>query len=111
MEINWRAGRQKLANFKVIFDLFISCFYFIQQQKYKLYYVTLMIFSEIQSKRAHWSFYSSKVKAPADFSHHAILATWISLKRSSVTSVNFIFYECLAEYAASLNLRNVVWAR
>ena len=26
MEINWRAGRQKLANFKVIFDLFISCF-------------------------------------------------------------------------------------
>ena len=79
MEINWRAGRQKLANFKVIFDLFISCFYFIQQQKYKLYYVTLMIISEIQSKRAHWSCYSSKVKAPADFSHHAILATWISL--------------------------------
>ena len=79
MEINWRAGRQKLANFKVIFDLFISCFYFIQQQKYKLYYVTLMIISEIQSKRAHWSFYSSKVKAPADFSHHAILATWISI--------------------------------
>ena len=75
MEINWRAGRQKLANFKVIFDLFISCFYFIQQQKYKLYYVTLTIISEIQSKRAHWSFYSSKVKAPADFSHHAILAT------------------------------------
>ena len=75
MEINWRAGRQKLATFKVIFDLFISCFYFIQQQKYKLYYVTLMIISEIQSKRAHWSCYSSKVKAPADFSHHAILAT------------------------------------
>ena len=52
MEINWRAGRQKLANFKVIFDLSISCFYFIQQQKYKLYCVTLMIISEIQSKRA-----------------------------------------------------------
>ena len=79
MEINWRAGRQKLANFKVIFDLFISCFYFIQQQKYKLYYVTLMIISEIQSKRAHWSCFSSKVKAPADFSHYAILATSISL--------------------------------
>ena len=75
MKINWRAGRQKLANFKVIFDLFISCFYFIQQQIHKLYYVTLMIISEIQSKRAHWSCYSSKVKAPADFSHHAILAT------------------------------------
>ena len=33
MEINGRAGRQKLANFKVIFDLFIFDFYFIQQQK------------------------------------------------------------------------------
>ena len=33
LEINWRTGRQKLANFKVIFDLFISCFYFIQQQR------------------------------------------------------------------------------
>ena len=51
MEINRRAGRQKLANFKVIFDLFIFLFYFIQQQKYKLYYVTLMIISEIQSKK------------------------------------------------------------
>ena len=29
MEINGRVDRQKLANFKVIFDLFI-CFYFIQ---------------------------------------------------------------------------------
>ena len=74
IEINRRAGRQKLVNFKVIFDLFIFCFYFIPQQKYKLYYVTLMIISEIQSKRAHWSCYSSKFKAPADFSHHAILA-------------------------------------
>ena len=52
MEINGRAGRQKLANFKVIFDLFIFCLYFIQQQKYKQYYVTLIIISEIQSKRA-----------------------------------------------------------
>ena len=33
MEINRRAGRQKLAHFKVIFDLFVFCFYFIQQQK------------------------------------------------------------------------------
>ena len=49
MEVNRRAGRQKLANFKVIFDLFIFCFYFIQQHKYKLYYVTLMIISEFQS--------------------------------------------------------------
>ena len=80
MEINRRAGRQKLANFKVIFDLFIFSFNFIQQQKYKLYYVTLMIISEIQSKRAHWSCYSSKFNAPADFSHHAILAKRISLK-------------------------------
>ena len=74
-EINGRAGRQKWADFKVIFDLFTFCFCFIHQQKYKLYYVTLMIISEIQSKRAHWSCCSSKFKAPADFSHHAILAT------------------------------------
>ena len=73
MEINRRAVRQKLAIFKVISDLFIFCFYFIQQQKYKLYYVTLMSISEIQSKRALWSCYSSKFKVPADFSHHAIL--------------------------------------
>ena len=26
MEINWRAGRQKLANFKVIFDLLFLAF-------------------------------------------------------------------------------------
>ena len=74
-------GRLKLANFKVIFDLFTFCFYLIQQQiKNKLYYVTLMIISEIKSKRAHWSCYSSKFKAPADFSHHAILAKWLSCK-------------------------------
>ena len=30
------------------------------------------------------------------------------LKRSSVTSVTIILYECLAENVASLNLRNVV---
>ena len=29
MEINRRVGRQKLANFKVIFDLCIFCFDFI----------------------------------------------------------------------------------
>ena len=50
MEINGRVDRQKLASFKVIFDLFIFCFYFIQLQKHKLYYATLMIISEIQSK-------------------------------------------------------------
>ena len=53
MKVNGRVDRQKLANFKVIFDLFIFCFYFIQLQKYKLYYTTLMIISEIRSKRAH----------------------------------------------------------
>ena len=53
MKTNGRVDRQKLANFKVIFDLFIFCFYFIQYQKYKLYYATLMIISEIRSKRAH----------------------------------------------------------
>ena len=37
---------------------------------------------------------------------------WLSalsdVQRSSVTSVTFHFYECLAEYVASLNLRHVV---
>ena len=33
-----------------------------------------MIISEIQNKIAYWSCYSSKSKAPADFSHQAILA-------------------------------------
>ena len=45
MDIN-----RQLANFKVIFDSLIFCFYFFQQQKYKLYYATLMINSEIRSK-------------------------------------------------------------
>ena len=66
MEINGRAGRQKLANCKVIFYLFIFRFYSIQQQKYKLSYVTPMIISEIQNKRAHKSCHGSKFKAPAD---------------------------------------------
>ena len=43
---------QSLAKFKVIFDLFYFCFYFIQQQNYKVYYANLLIISEIQSKSA-----------------------------------------------------------
>ena len=58
---------QKLTNFKVIFDLFTVCVYFIQQQNCKLYYTYLMIISEIQSEIGHYSCDS------ADFSHHAIL--------------------------------------
>ena len=38
-----------------------------------------MIISEIQSEIGHCSCVSAKFKAPADFSHHAILARWISL--------------------------------
>ena len=45
MDIN-----RQLANFKVIFDSLIFCFYFFQQQKHKLYDATLMINSEIRSK-------------------------------------------------------------
>ena len=71
---------QKLTKFKVIFDLFTVCVYFIQQQNRKLYYIYLMIISEIQSEIGHCSFDSAKFKAPADFSHHAILARRISLK-------------------------------
>ena len=64
MERNWRAGRQKLANFKVIFDLFISCFYFIQQQKYKLYYVTLMIILKFRAKEHTGLVTAQKSKHP-----------------------------------------------
>ena len=31
------------------------CFYFIQKQRYKLYYATLIIVSEIRSQRAHYT--------------------------------------------------------
>ena len=65
---------QKLTKFKVIFGLFIVCVYFIQQQNCKLYYIYLMIISEIQSEIGHSSFDSAKFKAPTDFSHDAILA-------------------------------------
>ena len=51
IDINGRAGRQNLANFKVICDLFIFWFYFIQQQKYKLYYVTNDYFWNSEQKR------------------------------------------------------------
>ena len=64
---------QKLTKFKVIFDLFTVCVYFIQQQNCKLYYIYLMIISEIQSEIGHCSCDSAKFKAPANFSHHAIL--------------------------------------
>ena len=65
---------QKLTKFKVIFDLFIVCVYFIQQQNCKQYYIYLLTISEIHSEIGHYSCDSAKFKAPADFSHHAILA-------------------------------------
>ena len=70
---------QKLTKFKVIFDLFTVCVYFIQQQNCKLYYIYLMIISEIQSEIGHCSCDIAKFKAPADFSHHAILCMTLSL--------------------------------
>ena len=74
---------QKLTKFKVIFDLFTVCVYFIQQQNCKLYYIYLMIISEIQSETGHCSCDSAKFKAPADFSHHAILCMTLSLNTGS----------------------------
>ena len=71
---------QKLTKFKVIFDLFTVCVYFIQQQNCKLYNIHLMITSEIQSEIGHCSCDSAKFKAPIDFSHHAILCMTLSLK-------------------------------
>ena len=55
---------QKLTKFKVIFDLFTVCVYFIQQQNCKLYYIYLIIISEIQSEIRHCSCDSAKFKAP-----------------------------------------------
>ena len=81
---------QKLTKFKVIFDLFTVCVYFIQQQNCKLYYLYLMIISEIQSEIGHCSCYSAKFKAPADFSHHAILCMTLSL-----IGIRGRFLECL----------------
>ena len=69
-----------MTKFKVICDLFTVCVYFIQQQNCKLYYIYLMIISEIQSEIGHCSCDSAKFKAPADFSHHAILFFTLSLK-------------------------------
>ena len=88
---------QKLTKFKVIFDLFTVCVYFIQQQNCKLYYIYLMIISEIQSEIGHCSCDSAKFKAPADFSHHAILCMTLSLKvrkmaKKSEYSLFIIFF-------------------
>ena len=74
--------RQKLANFKVIFDLRIFCFYFIQQQKYILYYATLMINSEIGSK-VHIDFVTAQSSM-----HLQILGTepcWFNCERTDLT--------------------------
>ena len=71
---------QKLTKLKVIFDLFAVCVYFIQQQNCKLYYIYLMIISEIQSDVGHCSCDSANFKALVDFSHHAILFFDIVLK-------------------------------
>ena len=68
---------QKLTKFKVIFALFTVCVYFIPQQNCKLYYIYLMIISEILG---HYSCDSAKFKAPADFSNDAILLFDIVLK-------------------------------
>ena len=74
---------QKLTKFKVIFDLLTVCVYFIQQQNCKLYCIYLMIISEIQSEIGYCSCDSAKFKAPADFSHHAILCMTLSLMRAA----------------------------
>ena len=80
---------QKLTKFKVIFDLFTVCVYFIQQQNCKLYYIYLMIISEIQSEIGHCSCDSAKFKAPTDFSHHAILCMTLSLSLNSLSFFKF----------------------
>ena len=90
---------QKLTKFKVIFDLFTVSVYFIQQQNCKLYYIYLMIISEIQSEIGHCSCDSAKFKAPADFSHHAILFYDIVLKQKfSQKFFVFCLFFCFVFY-------------
>ena len=86
---------QKLTKFKVIFDLFTVCAYFIQQQNCKLYYIYFLIISEIQSEIGHCSCDSAKFKAPADFSHHAILCMTLSLIRIFGNSLGSLAKEIL----------------
>ena len=90
---------QKLTKFKVIFDLFTVCVYFIQQQNCKLYNIYLMIISEIQSEIGHCSCDSAKFKAPADFSHHAILCMTLSLTLDCFIFIHRSEYE--DKYASS----------
>ena len=59
---------KKLTKFKVKFDLFTVCVYFIQQQNCKLYIIYLMIISEIQSEIGHCS-------SAQNSKHPQILAT------------------------------------
>ena len=87
MEENGRILCAKMTKFKVIFDLFTVCVYFLQQQNCKLYYIYLMIISEIQSEIGHCSCDSAKFKAPADFIHHAILFFDIVLKDIHVANM------------------------
>ena len=88
---------QKLTKFKVIFDLFTVCVYFIQQQNCKLYYIYLMSIFEIQSEIGHCSCDSAKFKAPADFSHHAILCMTLSLNmRFGCSKENIFSYALLS---------------
>ena len=92
---------QKMTKFKVIFDLLTVCVYFIQQQNCKLYYIYLLIISEIQSEIGHCSCYSAKLKAPADFSHHAILCMTLSLNILVCISYVLCFIN-IHEYAKGL---------
>ena len=84
---------QKLTKFKVIFDLFTVCVYFTQQQNCKLYYIFLMIISEIQSEIGHYSCDGANFKAPADFSYHAILLYDIVLKDTEILAKNLKGYK------------------
>ena len=109
---------QKLTEFKVIFDLFTVYVYFIQQQNCKLYYIYLMIISEIQSELGHCSCDSAKFKAPAYFSHHAILLIDIVLMQQFSATKRFFavvktgcfhFYRLLAYWSCSI-LQCIIWA-
>ena len=82
----------------------------IRTDNCKLYYIYLMIVSEIQSEIGHCSCDGAKFKAPADFSHHAILLYDIVLNiiNKHFTNPPICFtcpttLPCLAEYICNCN--------
>ena len=69
MEVNRRVGRQKLANFKVIFDLFIFCFISFSSKNINYIMSLLWLLLKFRAKE-HFSLVTAQTSK-----HPQILAT------------------------------------